>query len=134
MLLCLLTPLAAVAVGYGDDQQAVACRYRVTGKANVRSKPDVKRGAIMYTLRAGDYIYVDEDREYEGNGSQYNWVKISGSGQNVTVVPFFLDFPISCSFSTVLPRSNEISYSLPSRRTSTTTRFDSAFTTDTPTP
>lgn len=80
VLLCLLTPLAAVAVGYGDDQQAVACRYRVTGKANVRSKPDVKRGAIMYTLRAGDYIYVDEDREYEGNGSQYNWVKISGSG------------------------------------------------------
>ena len=62
-------------------------------------------------------------------------VKISGSGQNDTVVPLprFVG-PTSRSFSDVLPWSKPMKYSLPSLRTCTSTREDSAFTTETPTP
>ena len=80
LLATLLQPFTVMAEDYGDNTAAVDIRYRVTGVANVRSKPDSKRGAILYTLHEGDYVYVDEDREYEGNNTQFNWVKISGSG------------------------------------------------------
>ena len=42
--------------------------------------------------------------------------------------------PTSRSFSAVLPWSKEMSYCTPSLNTLTSTREDSAFTTDTPTP
>ena len=61
-------------------------------------------------------------------------VKISGSGQKVVLVPVPFALPISWSLVAVLPWSKSMAYSLPSRLTHTSTRVESAFTTDTPTP
>ena len=61
-------------------------------------------------------------------------VKISGSGQNVTIVPVLVvGFPFR-SLPTALPRSNSIVQVNPSRATSTVSRRESALTTETPTP
>ena len=57
-----------------------------------------------------------------------------GSGQKVVLVPVPFAEPTFASFSDVLPWSKAILYSPPSRFTNTSTREDSALTTETPTP
>ena len=59
-----------------------------------------------------------------------------GSGQKRTVVPLTprLALPTTSSLETVRPSLKEMLYSLPSRRTQQSRFFDSALTTDTPTP
>src|SRR5688572_24006840 len=59
-----------------------------------------------------------------------------GSGQKRTVVPVFLwpTEPTTSSFDAALPSLKLMLYSLPPRLTQHSRCFDSAFTTDTPTP
>ena len=61
-------------------------------------------------------------------------VKMLSSGRNQTVVPVPFTLPITSSFFFVSPLSNAMWCFLPSRSTHTSSFFDSAFTTDTPTP
>ena len=61
-------------------------------------------------------------------------VKMVGSGWNVTVVPRSDTGCSGCSFTAVLPRSNRISYAMPSRWISTVIQVERAFTQETPTP
>ena len=56
------------------------------------------------------------------------------SGQKVTEVPVVFDLPTSVIFLVVLPRANSISTILPSRLTCATSFFESALTTEMPTP
>ena len=60
--------------------------------------------------------------------------KISVSGMNVMSVPVPLVLPITSSFFIVLPRSNSMRYTLPSRETSTSNHSLTAFTHLAPTP
>jgi hypothetical protein len=61
-------------------------------------------------------------------------VKTSGSGQNRTIVPVRCAALPLVSFFVTLPRENAMEWLNPSRRTSTSSFSDSAFTTETPTP
>jgi hypothetical protein len=70
-------------------------------------------------------------------GSEISAVsKYDGSGQNRTVVPVLAlpTSPTISSFEWTLPPLNEMLYSLPPRRTQHSRCFESALTTDTPTP
>ena len=62
--------------------------------------------------------------------------KYAGSGQNRTVVPVFAlpTWPTTSSFEVGRPLRKPMLYSLPPRRTQHSRFFDSALTTDTPTP
>ncbi len=62
--------------------------------------------------------------------------KYDESGQKRTVVPVLAlpTSPTTSSFDFTLPLANEMLYSLPPRRTQHSRFFESAFTTDTPTP
>ena len=57
-----------------------------------------------------------------------------GSGQNVIRVPVLRDVPVGRIGASGTPRSYDCAQTFPSRRTSTSSRFESAFTTETPTP
>ena len=60
--------------------------------------------------------------------------KISGSGLNVTTVPFFAEFPTLLRGATGTPCRYSCSKTPPSRRISSRSHSDKKFTTETPTP
>ena len=65
--------------------------------------------------------------------SVVSW-KISASGLKVISVPVDLLLPMTSSFLVVLPRSNSMLYTLPSRETSTSNHSETALTHFAPTP
>ncbi len=60
--------------------------------------------------------------------------KISGSGANVILVPVWSVKPAALMSASGTPRAKSWRYTFPSRSTVASSRSDSAFTTDTPTP
>lgn len=83
-ILVFSTSLSISGAEFGAHPERAVHKYEISPgkKLNIRAEPSTK-GALIYQLKPGDVVYIEDETLYDGSG--YQWVKIADKWGKKTV-------------------------------------------------